>query len=83
MRKSKLSEEQLQAMRLVKRGADVYASDIAGTLREIEREHPGLVDIGKPRMYAGDGADQVPYFGAICTPAGIIALSCATARRGQ
>jgi len=39
-----------------------------------------LFDIVDPREYHGDGTDQVPYCGAIATPAGITAARAALAR---
>ena len=67
--------DEIAAMALVKDGADVYNYDIANTLRNIERTHPDLIDITHPMMYTGDGADVVPYFGAILTAAGRDALA--------
>jgi hypothetical protein len=67
----KITLEEALAIELVKLGADVYAYPLAKTLRGLERRGvKGLVDIGKPRMYTGDGTDRMPYFGAIATPAG-------------
>lgn len=65
-----LTEKQIAALEAVKKGADVYSYSLARTLRALDQEHPGLVHIGNPRMYKGDGTDVVPYFGAITSEAG-------------
>ena len=61
--------EMLKAMRLVETGADIFAPDLARTLRAVERDFPDLIKITK---YMGTyGVRQVhPYFGAILTGAG-------------
>lgn len=58
----------------VANGADIYNYTDAGVLRQLEREHPEYIDIGEARAYMGDGADQMPYFGAILTRKGRVAL---------
>ena len=74
-----LSHKEFAALVAVKTGADIYSYDIAKTLREIEKTRPGLIEITKPRMYRGKGVSRVPYFGAICTDAGLVA--CREAER--
>jgi hypothetical protein len=69
-----LTVEHFRAMREVRNGADVYNYGIAGRLREVQRRWPHWISIGKAQMYAGDGTDQMPYFGAILTDAGKAAL---------
>lgn len=71
----KFTTGEVDALRAVKDGADVYSYMLAKALRGIERKHPGLVSIGKPEMYKGDGTDKVPYFGAILTAKGKAALA--------
>lgn len=73
MKFAKLTDEQLDALMLVKDGADVYIRPIAGLLRGLEKT--GHVEITKPMMYRGDGTDQMPYFGAIATKKGLQALN--------
>lgn len=70
MSEAKYTRKVISALDAVKDGADVYSYSLAKTLRGIERKHPELIDITKPMMYRGDGTDQVPYFGAICTKVG-------------
>ena len=68
--RSKLSHEQLNALRKIADGADVYDYGIAQTLRGIERTHPHLLTITKPQ-HRPSGEKQQPYFGAICTDDGL------------
>lgn len=75
-----LNEEQLTALRLVKKGGDVYCRKTARILRELSRS--GLVEITKPQMYKGDGVDQVPFFGAIATPIGLNELKKKRSQNG-
>lgn len=65
-----MKSELIKSLISVKNGADIYSRLLAGQLREIEKQHPEYIDICKPQDYTGDGADQVPYFGAIATKAG-------------
>ena len=67
---TKLTRKHLDAMRKVKNGADVWAPDIARLLREVQKTDPDLIDITKPMMFKGSGAEQMPYFGAILTKEG-------------
>jgi predicted nucleotidyltransferase len=67
----RLSKEKREAILTVRRGADVYSYSLAKTLRQIEKDNPGLIEIGKPQMYRGDGTDRMPYFGCIATPKGL------------
>lgn len=71
---AKLTKKEIEAMQQVKDGADVYNYGLAGLLRSVQRKDPSLIDIGKPREYRGNGADRVPYFGAILTKAGQSAI---------
>lgn len=77
----RLTRKHKEAMRTVVLGADIYDRSIAQLLREVELEDRSLIDIGKPRMYTGDGTDRVPYFGAILTKQGIRALTVTGATR--
>ena len=45
--------------------------DLKGPKRAWRRPRGRLFLITEPRVYAGDGTDQVPYFGAIATAAGV------------
>lgn len=65
-----LTADELDALRQVEHGADVYGYGIARDLRAIQRKAPELVSIGKAQMYRGNGVGVVPYFGAIATAAG-------------
>jgi hypothetical protein len=70
-----LTPEQIAAMKAVKDGADVYAYGIALRLREVQRAHPGLIDIGRAMSPPSNGAARQPYFGAILTKAGHAAIA--------
>ena len=70
----KLTEKHLDAMRKVKNGADVWDPMIAKALREVQKIDPTLIDITKPMMFRGTGAEKMPYFGAILTHMGKEAL---------
>ncbi len=70
--KIKITKEEAEAIVQVEAGADVYDYGLAKTLRGLERRGVrGLVDLGQPRMYSGNGADRMPYFGAIATAKGL------------
>lgn len=69
-----LTEQHLEAMAVVKNGADVYDYGLAVDLREVQRHDPGLIEITRPKMYTGDGTDHMPYFGAILTERGLAEL---------
>lgn len=64
-----LTDQELNAIRAVANGADVYLKPLASVLRRLEKRK--YVEIVKPQMYRGNGADQVPYFGAIATRKGL------------
>jgi hypothetical protein len=66
-----MEQRLIEALDGIRDGADIYARHIAMQLREIQKLHPEYIDICKPMAYEGDGSDQVPFFGAIATPAGI------------
>ena len=59
-----------QALEAVEEGADIYSYLLALKLREIERDRPGFVKIGKPMCAPVDGARTQPYFGCILTDGG-------------
>lgn len=67
---NRLTKAQKDAIKVVAKGADISNYTLAGTLRMIEREHPGLVDICDP-MGTYDGAGPLPYFGCIATAKGL------------
>lgn len=69
-----LTAEHYIAMQAAEDGADIYSYAIASRLRDVQREKPKYIEITKPMMYDGDGTDQMPYFGAILTPAGLEAM---------
>lgn len=81
MKTKRLTKEQKTAMHCVIDGADVYNRTIAVRLREVERDHPGYILITNPRRRPRDGAKQQPYFGAILTPMGIVAITPIKVRR--
>ena len=66
-----MEQRLIDALDSIRGGADIYARHIAMQLREIQKLHPEYINICKPMAYEGDGSDQVPFFGAIATPAGI------------
>ncbi len=70
-----LTKEQIKAMHAVADGADVYNRTIATRLREVERNRPELIKITKPERAPRNGAAAQPYFGAILTAAGIVAIT--------
>lgn len=76
---ARLPARHARALARVRNGADVYSYELAGVLREIERQHPGLISIGPAQMVKHDGTGIEPYFGAIATPAGRKALRGAAA----
>jgi hypothetical protein len=55
----------------------VPVGDLKGPKRAWRRPRGRLFLITEPQAYAGDGTDQVPYFGAIATSAGIDAARAA------
>lgn len=55
--------------RKLQRGADVFGYGEAMRLRELQRQGSDAFEI-TPRMGQYDGAEQLPYFGAILTNAG-------------
>lgn len=65
-----LTDGERAALGSVRDGADVYSYSLAGTLRDIERRRPELIQIGEARMYTGDATGQMPYFGAVATGQG-------------
>lgn len=93
MNTNKLTAEEANAILAIKGGADIYDYGLALTLRGIQRRGlpvvdyktdpnaervPGaLFDITEPKTYKGDGADRVPYFGAIATRDGVKAARAA------
>lgn len=61
----------------------VPVGQMQGPETQWRRPEGRLFDIVDPREYVGDGTDQMPYFGAIATPAGIeVALAVLTRPRG-
>ena len=63
-----------RALRQIVNGADMYSYQKARLLREIEEFHPEYIEICEPQKYNGDGTDQMPYFGTICTSEGLVAI---------
>lgn len=59
----------LIAMDRCRDGADITSRRLAQLLREVDNEHPGLVDIG-PVQGQYEPAGRLPYFGAILTKSG-------------
>lgn len=66
--------EHLNALSSIRNGADIYGLGLAQALRGIERDYPSYISICKPMAYNGDGADRMPYFGAIVSGGGAIYL---------
>lgn len=87
LRHDGLTKPEAEAIINIRTGVDVYSFSLACTLRLMQRrglpvndykhdprltpDHDALFDITEPKAYEGDGADQVPYFGAIATHVGI------------
>lgn len=99
LRRDGLTKTEAEALINIRNGCDVYSIGLARTLRLMQRRglpvndyksNPqatptdgALFDITEPKAYAGDGSDQVPYFGAIATPHGIqMARDVLAKRRG-
>lgn len=70
-----LSQDQVEAMKAVKNGADVYSYGIARALREVHNVRPDLVTITKPMTRKFTGVERMPYFGAILTREGKRAIA--------
>ena len=70
----KLTKKQKEAMRLVTDGADVLSYSIAKELRTVEKNNPRLIRITQPNGDY-DGRGHVPYFGAILTDEGRMAVT--------
>jgi hypothetical protein len=81
-RAAALSRDQRAAMSAVAYGADVYSYSIALRLREVQRTHPDLIDIGPAMGAPQNGAERQPYFGAILTAAGRMAIARLARARG-
>lgn len=95
-----LTTNEAKAILAIENGCDVYAYDLAMTLRGIQRKglpvgqmqgpkrywrkpRARLFNITDPQAYAGDGTDQMPYFGAVATQDGIDAAQAVLAREVQ
>jgi len=77
-----LTQEQVEVLKSIDGGADIFAHGAATLLRGLERTHPGLLRIVEAQgKYCAIG--PTPYFGAILTAAGRRACrrARATARR--
>ena len=68
----KLNDKQIKALKGVAEGADIYALDLAMTLRELHKK--GLVSITRAQDAPKDGARRQPYFGCILNAKGGKAL---------
>lgn len=71
---SALSAAEMEILRLIGDGCDVFAYGIAFDIRRMEREGRGLVRIVRARGKY-HGAERLPYFGAKLTAAGRRALA--------
>ncbi len=65
-----LTTEEIEIIRAVADGADIYGYRDALALRRVSREVRGVVRIMRPRAAPKDGAAQQPYFGVKATAAG-------------
>lgn len=63
----------IEALKLVFEGADVYRMDLAGKYRELQKR--GLVRIVKAKNAPKSGIEQQPYFGCIITAKGVRMLA--------
>lgn len=59
----KLKTKEIKALEGVREGADIYALDLAMTLRALHKK--GLVSITKAMGAPEDGRHRQPYFGCI------------------
>lgn len=64
-----ITTDEILALHAVRKGADVYAYDLAKHLRSVEKKRPELVTICRA-MDPPPGREQQPYFGAIATDEG-------------
>lgn len=64
-----LSLDEVDALRAVAEGADVYAYGIARHLRSVQKKRPSYIRIGRAK-HRPPGEEQQPYFGAIATDGG-------------
>jgi len=72
--KAQYTIDHLNALKLVRDGADVFDYVVAIRLREVQRITPEWIEIGKAQgTYRA--VDTLPYFGAILTPAGVEGLN--------
>lgn len=69
-----LTTRQIESMRAVARGADVFDRAIAVDLRAVHGAFPGLINITGAMGFYGP-RERHPYFGAILTAAGRAAIS--------
>lgn len=71
-----LTHAEKEAMLRVKNGADVSDYLLAGKLRAIQKSYPHLISIGETRAREYSPHERLPYFGAILTDAGRVAVLC-------
>lgn len=69
-----LSPEEIDELRGVVGGADIWGYANAGRLRSIQKKAPHLIEIVRA-MASPPGHMQQPYFGCIATKAGRAALA--------
>ena len=58
----------------LRRGADIYAYDLAYRIQRLKQEHPTYVEIVESTAMSGhrdELLEKLPYFGAIATKEGI------------
>lgn len=68
--KEHLKKEHLDLMDKIAFGATIWEDREAKLIREIQSQDPGLVEIIPVKELGYDGAQQIPYFGAILTDKG-------------
>lgn len=66
----KLTKKQIEAMRAVAEGADVYSRGIAQLLREVQLKNPALISIA-PAARVNRRDRPQPYFAAKLTRVGV------------
>lgn len=64
-----MTQEQIDALKIIVNGADIQSYSLARVLRSIEKSNPTYITICKNQGTYGP-RDRHPYFGAIITKAG-------------
>lgn len=79
----KLREKHWRAMSRVRKGAAIYSNELADLLREVEEMRPQYIDIANTWAPPAPGEPRNPWFHAMLTPVGALALDRHNERTGQ